>query len=43
VGNEAIVDENGIAALAGLVLQRQGDQVAEPSAGQRVLVGKNRS
>ena len=40
MGNEAIVDEDGIAALAGLVLERQGDQVAEPSAGQHVLVGE---
>ncbi|TMA33309.1 MAG: hypothetical protein E6J79_18055, partial [Deltaproteobacteria bacterium] len=40
MGNEAIVDEDGIAALTGLVLQRQGDQVAEASPGQRILVGK---
>jgi hypothetical protein len=40
MGDEAVVDEDGIAALTGLVLQRQGDQVAEASAGQRVLVGE---
>ena len=38
VGNEAVIDEDGVATFTGLVLQGQGDQVAEPTPGQRVLV-----
>ncbi len=38
VGLESLVDENAVSLLAGLVLQWQGDEVAEAATGHGVLV-----
>src|SRR3954447_15385626 len=38
--NEVVVDKHTVALITCALLKRQGDQVAETSLGQRVLVGK---
>jgi hypothetical protein len=35
-----VIEEDGVALIAGSLLQRQGDQVPEASVRHRVLVGK---
>ena len=38
--NEVVVEKHAVALIACALLERQGDQVAEATLGQRVLVGK---
>ena len=40
VGIEIVIEEQAVTPLTRLLLQGQGDQVAESALGQRVLVGK---
>jgi hypothetical protein len=40
VWDQALVKEKAIAMLARLLLQRQGDQAAETSSGERILAGE---
>ena len=40
VGNEVVIEEHAVVLLAWSLLQRQGDQVPEPSLRHRVLIRK---